>query len=64
MESYPLIYFRKQLIKIVSSRLRKLDGCVFLKYDFRSDRTEKFWVEKVTADFLFLIKNIMWDGFY
>ena len=32
MKSYPQCYKRKQLIKILSSRLRKLDGCFFLKF--------------------------------
>ena len=41
MESYPLSYQRMQLIKILSSCLRKLNGCFFLNYGFRSDCLEK-----------------------
>ena len=35
----------------------------FLKYDFRSNCPKTFWVEKWTTDLLFLINNIMWNGF-
>ena len=64
MESYPPSYLRKQLIQTPSPCLQKLNGCFFLKDDFRSDCPEKFWIEKVIADLLFLIKNITWNGFY
>ena len=39
-ESYPLSYYPKQVIKMLSSCLQKLDGCFFLKYGFRSDCPE------------------------
>ena len=91
MESYSLSCYCKQPIKISTSCLRKLDGCCFLKYGFRSGCSEKLSTStsngwkvttqglvigfcKVTcnhkvkywpsADLLFLIKNIMQDGFY
>ena len=37
IESGPLGYSHQQLIKILSSCLRKLDGCFFHKYGFRSE---------------------------
>ena len=79
-------------MKILISRLRKLDGCFFLNYGFRSDSPEQFyWNTSVgrlkkllklviefwtvtsnhkidnysaSANQLFLIKNIISNGFY
>ena len=43
LESYALGYYRKKLIKILNSCLKKLCGFFFLKSGFRSDSLEKFW---------------------
>ena len=43
LESYALGYYRKKLIKILNSCLKKLYGFFFLKSGFRSDSLEKFW---------------------
>ena len=42
MESYPISYYCKQLIKILISCLLKLNGCFFLRYAFRRECPEKF----------------------